>query len=393
MQRIGLAVVLCTAAGCSLDVAIRVETTATEICAWRESVPLNVGGDRFRVPEMAESAALHWGDDGRLGVVAGDAIEVVRGTRAGPVDVFVNDERVARLESPAGVRVRWRQQSRRPLLAFGVRGVTSMELSVYGASRPLHSGHYGNWAPNPGLMLAQLLASMKDADGRVVIDGFHDSITPLGERERAALASLPDFDGELMRELGLARTEGGGASLAERLQLPSLNVRGLASANVGDGARNVIPSSATAALDVRLVKGNDPAAMLALVEEHVRRQGYHVVRDEPDLETRLAHPRIARIVRGTGYRAVRTPMDHPIVPGLIAAAEAAAGAEVVLLPSFGGSLPLYLFEDVLRAPIVIVPIANHDDNQHAADENLRLANLWYGVDLFCGILTMPARAR
>lgn len=287
--------------------------------------------------------------------------------------------------------------SRRPQLVFGVRGVTGFEITVYGASRYLHSGHYGNWAPNPAHMLARLLATMKDDGGRVLIDGFYDSTVPPGDAERAAIAALPDTDDDLKRELGLAATEGG-ASLAERMLLPSLNVRGLVSGAVGDKSRNVIPNRATASLDVRLAKGNDPAAMLDLVEAHVRAQGYHVVRDDPDQATRLAHPRIARIRRETGYKAARTAIDLPVVQAVVAAAERAAAQaasnagpgddSLVLMPTLGGSLPLYLFTENLKMPVVIVPIANHDNNQHAPDENLRLANLWYGVELMGSLLTM-----
>ncbi len=280
-------------------------------------------------------------------------------------------------------------QSRRPQLVFGVRGVIGFEITVYGASRYLHSGHYGNWAPNPAQMLARLLATMKDDDGQVLIDGFYDSTVPPGAAERAAIAALPDSDAALRRELGLAATEGGGASLAERLLLPSLNVRGFVSGAVGEKSRNVIPNEATASLDVRLAKGNDPQAMLDLVETHVRRQGYHIVRDEPDHATRLAHPRIARIRRGSGYKAARTAMDLPVVQDVAAAAERAADPEeLILMPTLGGSLPLYLFTENLKMPVVIVPIANHDNNQHAPDENLRLANLWYGIDLMGELLTM-----
>jgi acetylornithine deacetylase/succinyl-diaminopimelate desuccinylase-like protein len=281
-------------------------------------------------------------------------------------------------------------QSRMPQLVFGVRGVTSLEITVYGASRNLHSGHYGNWSPNPGMMLARLLASMRDEDGDVVIDGFYDSVQPIGKAEREALKTIPDIDEELMRELGLARTEGGGASLSERILIPSLNVRGLASGNVGSLARNVIPMTATAAIDVRLVKGNDPEAMLDLVEEHIRKQGFFIVREDPDQETRLAHERVAKVTRSTaGYIAARTEMDHPIVEPLIRAVEEASGEEPILTPSMGGSLPLYLFNEILEKPVVIVPMANHDDNQHAPNENIRIANLWYGIDLLAAILTMP----
>jgi acetylornithine deacetylase/succinyl-diaminopimelate desuccinylase-like protein len=230
---------------------------------------------------------------------------------------------------------------------------------------------------------------MKDAGGRVTIAGFYDTVEPLGEAERRALAAVPPFEEALRRDLGLAESEAGNARYDERMALPSLNVRGIVSGSVGATAQNVIPPEATASLDLRLVEGNDPEAMLELVAAHVRRQGFHVVAEPPDHATRLAHPRIALLVPKPHYRAVRTAMDLPIVAPVVAAAEAAAGEPVVLTPTLGGSLPLYLFEDLSGLPLVGVPIVNHDNNQHAPDENLRIGNLWYGIDLLAALLTMP----
>ena len=284
-------------------------------------------------------------------------------------------------------------QSRRPTVLFGVRGVVGMELTVYGATRALHSGHYGNWSPNPGLMLARLIASMKDDDGRVLIDGYYDSAAPVGTDERRALAALPDYDTELKRELGLLRTEGGGRSLPERLLLPSLNIRGLNSGNVGSAARNVIPTSATASLDIRLVQGNDPGHMVGLVEAHIRKQGYHIVREEPDLETRLRHEKIAKVTRDGGYPAARTPMSNPWTQDVLAGVRALAGDQLLIVPTMGGSLPLHLFTSGLGKPGLVLPLVNHDNNQHAANENLRLANLWYGIELMASVLTLAPRPR
>jgi acetylornithine deacetylase/succinyl-diaminopimelate desuccinylase-like protein len=281
-------------------------------------------------------------------------------------------------------------QSGLPKLSFGVRGVTGMEVTLYGPTRPLHSGHYGNWVPVPGQMMAHLLASMKAEDGTVLVDGFYDTVDPLGPAEKEALDNLPAYDDELRKELGLAWTEGEGQTLAERLLLPSLTVRGLSSGGTGEYTRNVIPSTATAAIGVRLVKGNDPEHMAQLVEAHIEKQGYHIVREDPDMETRLKYPRIAKVMREGGYPAARSPMDLPILQEVVAAARRAAGdQEVVLNPGSGGSLPLYLFTDMLHKPILMVPIANHDDLQHAPDENLRIWNLWYGIDLYAQLFTMP----
>jgi acetylornithine deacetylase/succinyl-diaminopimelate desuccinylase-like protein len=285
-------------------------------------------------------------------------------------------------------------QSGRPQLTFGVRGAMGLEVTVYGATRNLHSGHYGNWAPDTPQILARLLASMKDETGRVLIDGWYDSADPVGAEEKAALAAMPDYDGALRRELGLAWTEGQPASLPERLLLPGLTVRGITSGNTGDLARNVIPNTAVAALGIRLVKGNDPEHMRDLVVRHIEQQGFHVVGEDPDMETRLKYPRIAKVTGGDdGYPAARTSMANPFAREVVAAASRAAdrifGSESLLIaPGMGGTLPLYLFTDVTGKPAIVVPVANHDNNQHAENENLRIANLWYAIELYAALLTM-----
>jgi len=279
-------------------------------------------------------------------------------------------------------------QTRRPLLYFGVRGVVTASITVYGSNRGLHSGHYGNWAPNPAMRLAKLLASMKDDNGRVLVEGFYDDVVPLGESEKQALKEMPSIDRELMREYGLAQADGGGRSLGEMINEPSLNIDGLQSEYVGREARTIIPSEATATIDMRLVKGNDPRRQVERVIAHIRKQGYLVVSDEPDRATRLKHPLIARVTSNDGYRAVRTPMNLPIAQEIIRAIERATGERPVLAPTLGGSVPLWIFDDSTRAPQIGVPIVNHDNNQHAANENLRLKNLWDGIETFAVIMAL-----
>jgi acetylornithine deacetylase/succinyl-diaminopimelate desuccinylase-like protein len=285
-------------------------------------------------------------------------------------------------------------QSGRPQLTFGVRGAMGMEVTVYGALRNLHSGHYGNWAPDTGNILARLLTSMKDEQGRVLVEGWYDTVDPIGEEERAALRGMPDWDGRLRRELGLAWTEGEPETLAERLLVPALNVRGITSGNTGRLARNVIPNTAVASLGIRLVKGNDPGHLRQLVVDHIERQGFTVVSEDPDLETRLRHPKIAKVTGGGGSVAARTSMANPFAQSVVAAASAAADrafgeGALVLAPGMGGTLPLTPFTEVAGKPAIVVPIANHDNNQHAPDENLRIGNLWYAIDLYSALLTMP----
>jgi len=279
-------------------------------------------------------------------------------------------------------------QTRRPLLYFGARGVVSATITVYGASRALHSGHYGNWSPNPAMQLARLLATMKDDNGRVLIAGFYDDVVPLGAAEKRALAEMPATDAELMRELGLAATEGAGRSLAELINEPSLNVDGLRSEDVGRNARTVIPAEATATLDMRLVKGIDPRKQVERLVAHIKKQGYFVVNTEPDQATHLRQPLIARVTTAGGYRAVRTPMNLAVAQQIIQTIERALGQKPVLAPTLGGSVPLYIFEEATHAPQIGVPIVNHDNNQHSANENLRLQNLWDGIEIFAALMTM-----
>jgi len=279
-------------------------------------------------------------------------------------------------------------QSRRQQIVFGARGVTTLDITLYGPGHELHSGHYGNWAPNPAMALARLLASMKDDDGRVLIDHFYDGIQPLSEIERRAVAEAPDVDRDLMRELSLGRTEGGGKKLVELLNFPSLNIRGMSSSRTGAQASNVIPSTATASIDIRLVKGIDHEAAEQRVIDHIRKQGYFIVETEPDAETRMSHPRVARVtVERGGYNASRTSMDLPISQLVLKTAEAARGP-VVKLPTMGGSVPLYMIDQILHVPTITVPIANHDNNQHSFNENIRLQNLWDGIELMAALLAM-----
>jgi acetylornithine deacetylase/succinyl-diaminopimelate desuccinylase-like protein len=278
-------------------------------------------------------------------------------------------------------------QTRAQQIYFGARGVTGLEITLYGARRELHSGHYGNWAPNPALMLAKLLSSMKDEDGRVLIKGYYDGIEPLSESEKRAFAEAPDNDALLKRELGLGWSEGGGKRLIELINLPSLNIRGFLSSSVGATARNVIPSTATASIDIRLVKGLDHIKTVDRVIEHIRAQGYYIVESEPDEATRLKYPKVAKVIRQGGYNASRTSMDLPISKAVIAAVESARG-RVIKMPTLGGSVPLYIFTDNLKTPCIGVPIANHDNNQHSANENIRLQNLWDGIETMAALLTM-----
>jgi len=283
-------------------------------------------------------------------------------------------------------------QSGRKEVVFGVRGDQNVDVTVYGAKRPLHSGHYGNWAPNPAMLLARLLASMKDDTGRVTIAGWYDGVEPLGEAERRAIAEAPAYDDELRSQLGLARTEGNGQSLLELINQPSLNINGISSGDVGALARNVIPTTATAVLDLRLVKGNDYQRQVQRLIDHIRKQGFFVIGHDPTDAERKQHALIAKVIaRSGGYNAERTRMDLPISIALIAAVQSTSKDPIVKLPTSGGSLPLSIITDHLRTVTMTVPIANYDNNQHAENENLRLQNLWDGIETWAAVMTIKPK--
>jgi acetylornithine deacetylase/succinyl-diaminopimelate desuccinylase-like protein len=272
--------------------------------------------------------------------------------------------------------------TRKMQVYFGARGVAGLELTVYGPIRPLHSGHYGNWAPNPAAMLVQLLASMRDDEGRILIPGFYDDVRPLNETEKKAVAAMPRVEEGLEDELGLGRTEGNGARLQDRLMDPALNVRGLRSAEVGEGAANAIPTEAQGSIDFRLVPDQTPAKVKERVEAFLKSKGWFLVSEAPDRETRRAHPRIARVAWSLDYPAARTDMSLPVSRAVIATVERAVGGPVIQVPMLGGSVPMYLFTTNLKAPLIGIPIVNHDNNQHGINENLRLRNLWDGIEVF-----------
>jgi acetylornithine deacetylase/succinyl-diaminopimelate desuccinylase-like protein len=234
---------------------------------------------------------------------------------------------------------------------------------------------------------------MKDENGHVLIPHFYDGIAPLSPIEQAALARAPVNDPMLMNAFWLGRTENAPAHLLTLINQPSLNINGLSSGATGAHAANVIPPTATADIDLRLVVGIDWHDQQQRVVDYVRSRGYFIVDQEPTQQILTEHPRVAMIIRDqASYNAVRTPMDLPIAKEVIAAVQSAntegGRGQVVLLPTMGGSVPLGAMERSAHTRTITVPIANYDDNQHAANENLRLQNLWNGVETMAALLTM-----
>lgn len=281
-----------------------------------------------------------------------------------------------------------RHVSGRKVVQFGVRGDVNMDLIAYGPKRPLHSGNYGNFAPNPAQRLVTLLASMKDDGGRVLVPGYYDDYVQFSETERLAVREASFADAALLKELGLAQPEVPGRALLEGFELPTLNINGIQSANVGRLAANIIPSSARVTLDLRMVLGNEWRRQVQRVVDHIKAQGWHVIDHEPTDEERLAHAKLMRVEVGSGYNAQRTLMNLPIAQKVVAAVQATSAEPVVKLPTGGGSLPLVVIEQELGAKVITVPVANYDNNQHAENENMRVDYLWEGMATFAALMRL-----
>ncbi|MCP4898797.1 MAG: M20/M25/M40 family metallo-hydrolase [bacterium] len=278
-------------------------------------------------------------------------------------------------------------QTRLPQVVYGVRGVTSVHITAYGPAVGLHSGHYGNWAPDPGMMLAHLITTMRDRNGNATVAGLGELVRPLGKTAAAAIENAPPVEEALKYDLELGWTEGEPTPLAERITRPAINLLGFSVGQVGAKAKNAISPQAKAVVGFRLVPDVTPEAVKATVETHIVKQGFHIVHEAPDANTLLSNGRIVLLEWKLGYPALATDMDLPISKSIARIVEEAVEGPVVLTPSLGGSLPLYLFSEILGAPpIVVVPIANHDNNQHAPNENLRIANLWQAIEIYAALM-------
>lgn len=275
-----------------------------------------------------------------------------------------------------------------PQIVFGARGFASVELTAFGPARPVHDGHYGNWAPNPAMMLARLLAQARDDDGRVRIAGFHEDVQPLSVEEAKVLQRQPAVEQTLRSELAIGRTE-----LDPRLLVatssPAMNLRGFSAGSSGHGAVNAIPAFARASIDFRLVPNQKPDRVQRVFEQFARANGWFVTNKQPTRDQLLRHPKVLRAEWHLDYPAYKTSMSSPPAGAVRKAVAQAAGLPVVDVPMLGGSIPMAVFAGALGIPVIGIPIANHDNNQHAANENLRLGNLWRGIDIYAALLTMP----
>lgn len=273
-----------------------------------------------------------------------------------------------------------------PTLTFGARGIATLTLTTYGPVVPQHSGHYGNYAPNPALRLSKLLATMKDDEGRVLIPGYYDGIS-ISPAVESILRSVPDDENEIRDRLQIADTDHVGRYYQEAMQYPSLNIRGMQSGWIDYKVRTIIPSWARAEIDVRLVLESDPQRLIHLVEDFIKDQGYLILDREPTKEERMTHNKIVTLTSEISYQSFRTEFDSEVGLWLNKALKRAFDKDPIRIRMSGGSIPISPFVNTLGIPAVTVPTVNRDNNQHSPNENLRLGNYRDGIATMIAILT------
>lgn len=293
-------------------------------------------------------------------------------------DIYAADQLII-MDGPA-------HPTNRPTLTFGCRGIASATLIIYGPKVPQHSGHYGNYAPNPAFRASNLLASMKDDNGKVLVKGFYDGIV-LDAKTRKILEAVPDDEAYIRSQIGIAAPDQVGKTYQESLQYPSLNIKGMSCAWIGKQTRTIVPDKAIVQLGIRLVKETDGAEMLEKVKKHIEAQGYYVIDREPTEEERLKHPKIATFIGRPSVNAFRTELDSPTGEWLTKSISNVFDEEVVRIRTMGGTIPVTPIIKTLDVPAAIVPMVNMDNNQHSPNENIRVGNLYNGIKICFGILT------
>jgi len=281
-----------------------------------------------------------------------------------------------------------RHISNQPTLTFGARGITTITLTVFGPRVPQHSGHYGNYVPNPAFKLSRLLTSMKSENGVVQIPGYYDGVV-LDEKTKRILSAVPDDENMIRRSIGISEIDAVATNYQESIQYPSLNIRGMSSAWIGNQARTIVPATAVVELDVRLVKESNSERLVDLIENHIRMQGFHFVEGLPTDDERNKYPNLISMTSTNSYAAFRTSFDSEIGTWLMDAMMRTFNKEPIRIRTSGGSIPIAPFVSILNVPAVTVPTVNRDNNQHSPNENIRLGNLEDGIRTCVGILTQP----
>ena len=276
-------------------------------------------------------------------------------------------------------------ESNKPTLTFGCRGIATCTITTYGAKLPQHSGHYGNYVPNPVFSLSSILGSMKDDNGKVLIKDFYSGIT-ISAEDQKILNNVPDNTKALNTRLGIAKAETIGNTYQEALQYPSLNVRQIETSWKGVKPKTVIPEIAMANIDVRLVVETDGKAQLDKVKNHIKDLGYTILDRDPTDKERLNNSKLVKFTRSNGVNAFRTDLNSNLGTALRNSLTNVFGEAPISIRTMGGTVPIISAVKTLDIPAIIVPMVNMDNNQHSPNENIRIGNIREGIKMCIAIL-------
>jgi acetylornithine deacetylase/succinyl-diaminopimelate desuccinylase-like protein len=247
-----------------------------------------------------------------------------------------------------------------PALTYALRGIAAFEITLRGPSRDLHSGIFGGTVDNPAMALCQMLARLRDEDGRVTVPGFYDDVDPLSDYEREQFKRLPFTDEEYRRLLGVPGLFGekGFTPFEQRSARPTLEINGLTSGYQGEGSKTIVPSRASAKITTRLVPNQSPEKIIKLMTDHLEKACPHTVRLEIDA--------------GHGAEPYLVSPDSPHAQAALRALKSAFGQEPILMRE-GGSIPIVNdFKKILGAETLLLGLALPDDNAHSPNEKFDL---------------------
>ncbi|MCP4526589.1 MAG: M20/M25/M40 family metallo-hydrolase [Aestuariibacter sp.] len=274
--------------------------------------------------------------------------------------------------------------SNKPTIVYGHRGISLIELTVYGPKGNIHSGHFGNVVMNPAETLASLLASFKDADGRVVIPGYYEGIQ-ITQAEKQAIASIPIDHKQLAASVGVSDFKLLDSNYYTSLLYPSLNINSFVAADP-DKPRTVIPAKATARIDIRTVTATPGKRQVELIKSFMTAQGFHLTDSEPDDQARNEHQKLATVTYLGGAAALQTPLTSPVGAWVKSSMVHHGNQPPIEIPIMGGTVPTEAIAEGLGIPVVLLPLVNRDNNQHAPNENLRIGNYFAGSAILEALL-------
>ncbi|TPV59990.1 M20/M25/M40 family metallo-hydrolase [Aestuariibacter sp. GS-14] len=270
--------------------------------------------------------------------------------------------------------------SNAPTVVYGHRGISLIHITVYGPSGNIHSGHFGNVVMNPAETLATLLASFKSSNGRVVIPGYYDGIV-ITEAEKSAIAAIPVDHKQMATNVGVSSVKLVDSDYYTSLLYPSLNINSMVAADPNK-PRTVIPANATARIDIRTVTATPGLRQVELIKTFMKSQGFHLTEGEPTELERGEHQKLASVTYLGGAAALQTPLTSPVGAWV----KASMNTPPIEIPIMGGTVPTEGIAEGLGIPVVLLPLVNRDNNQHAPNENLRIGNYFTGSAIIESLL-------